>query len=68
MYCLNCGELWHDCICVPWCWKHDRLAPCAACESEERIKRAEKAEKRKYLKQFEFPWYVNLVKRFRGEL
>jgi hypothetical protein len=32
--CPNCGMLEFACVCVPWCWKHDRQRPCEPCEKE----------------------------------
>lgn len=32
--CPNCGMLPYACVCVPWCSRHDRPEPCAACKTD----------------------------------
>ena len=32
--CPNCGMLPFACVCVPWCWRHDRPRPCKPCEMD----------------------------------
>jgi len=58
MYCLNCGESWEYCICIPWCWEHDSARPCRACD---RILQ-EQLENEAMLAPFIVPWYRNLFR------
>lgn len=63
--CSNCGMLEWACVCVPWCFKHDRrdIEPrCPDCTREFR----EEAEKRELLKSFKLPWYVALWRLLSG--
>ena len=64
MNCLNCGELWHDCICLPWCYEHNTYRPCAACRAIEK----EKLENAKMLEPFMVKWYINILHLFTGQL
>lgn len=57
--CANCGMLEWACVCVPWCFKHNRRdydPRCTACAEEHRAE----AERRAALKSFTLPWYVAL--------
>lgn len=56
MYCLNCGESWEYCICIPWCYEHDRARPCAPCARIEE----ERLERIAMLQPYMIPWYKNL--------
>jgi hypothetical protein len=64
--CFNCGMLPDACVCIPWCYKHDRrdIEPrCQPCVVERR----EEAEKREQLKSITLPWYVVLYRYLTGE-
>jgi hypothetical protein len=63
MYCMNCGEIWHDCICIPWCWDHDSVEPCQTCQ----FLRKEKLEKEAMLAPFLVPWYKHIIKYLTGK-
>jgi hypothetical protein len=50
--CPNCGMLPFACVCIPWCYKHDRQdydPRCQECEREreavERRKQAKRAQR-----------------------
>lgn len=63
MYCINCGEFWHDCICIPWCWDHDVPEPCKACAQLHQ----EELEKKAMIAPFLTPWYKHLLKYLTGK-
>lgn len=29
--CPKCGMLPFACVCIPWCFEHDRMSPCPDC-------------------------------------